>query len=231
MVGDRRAGGRGPRTPGVAAGGARVGARGRRAGASGVGGGARAAGASGGGGAPSSRRIPPRSGSFALAVLRAPGTARGARQISFFGRATGTRGLKRAGTHLVKVRRVGRSKSIEAQTYWSAGTASSAYARMVSSNLAGRDYRLAILQPGTERLAGDGAWWGVWLRVIRACSTVPSGPRRANLRRRAPIFWRNLGVGEGPVAVAVVVEYHQSGSYSMGRSRGRDLCAGACEGS
>ena len=53
---------------------------------------------------------------------------------------------------------MGRSKSIEAQTYWSAGTASSAYARMVSSNLAGRDFRRAILQPGTERLAGDGAW-------------------------------------------------------------------------
>ena len=128
-------------------------------------------------------------------------------------------------------RRVGRSKSIEAQTYWSAGTASSAYARMVSSNLAGRDDRLAILQPGTERLAGDGAWWGVWLRIMRESSEVNSGLRRANLRRRAPIFWRNLGVGEGPVAVAVVVEYHQSGSYSMGRSRGRDLCAGACEGS
>ena len=68
-------------------------------------------------------------------------------------------------------RRVGRSKSIEAQTYWSAGTASSAYARMVSSNLAGRDDRLAILQPGTERLAGDGAWWGVWLRVIHSKTT------------------------------------------------------------
>ena len=48
MVGDRRASERGPGTPGMAAGGARVGARGRRAGASGVGGGARAAGAKGG---------------------------------------------------------------------------------------------------------------------------------------------------------------------------------------
>ena len=48
MVGDRRASERGPGTPGMAAGGARAGARGRRAGASGVGGGARAAGAKAG---------------------------------------------------------------------------------------------------------------------------------------------------------------------------------------
>ena len=161
--------------------------------------------------------------------MRAPGTARGTRQIIFLRAQWGKRGLKRGVHAPPRVRMVDWSKDFVESRCWSSAVASSAYAPRLSSNLAGRDGRHAILQPGTKWLAGDGAWWGVWLRVIRACSTVISGPRRANLRRRAPIFWRNQGVGEGPVAVAVVVEYHQSGSYSMGRSTGRDLCAGACE--
>ena len=122
------------------------------------------------------------------------------------------------------------SKSFVAPRCLSSPIALSAYARMLSSDLAERDGRPKILQPGQEWLAGDGAWWGVCLRVMWACQRVNFLPRRANLRRRAPIFSRNQGVGEGPAALAVVVEYHQSGSYSMGRSRGRDLCAGACEG-
>ena len=184
-----------------------------------------------GGGAPASRQKSPQSGAFGPEVLRAPGTARGARQISFLRAQWGKRALKQAGTHLESVRRVDWSKSFVVLRCWSSATASSASARTLSSNLAGRGNRLAILQPGTEWLAGDGAGQRVWLRVMRAGSDLTSGPRRAHLRRRAPIFWRNLGVGEGPVAVTVVVEYHQSRSYSMGRSRGRDLCAGACEGS
>ena len=137
MVGDRRASERAPGKPGVVAGGARVRARGRRAGASGVGGGARAAGASGGGGAPSSRQISPRSGSFAPDVLRGPGTARGTCQISFLRAQWGKRALKQAGTHLESVRRVDWSKSFVAPRCWSAVIALSAYARMVSSALAG----------------------------------------------------------------------------------------------
>ena len=43
------------------------------------------------------------------------------------------------------------SKVFVAPRCWSAFTASSAYAPMLSSNLAGRDNRLAILQAGTKR--------------------------------------------------------------------------------
>ena len=97
------------------------------------------------------------------------------------------------------------SKVFVAPRCWSAFTASSAYAPMLSSNLAGRDNRLAILQPGTERSAGDGAWWGVWLRVMRACYDLPSGPRRAYLRLTSPIFTVSAGEGKVHEAVAVVV--------------------------
>ena len=191
MVGDRRASARGPGTPGVAAGGARVRARGRRAGASGVGGGARAAGPKGGVSAPSSRLRPPRSGSFAPELLRGPGTARGTCQIFFLRPQWGTRALKQAGTYLESARRVEWSKSIVAETCWSAATASSAYVPMLSSDLARRGNRHAILQPGTKRLAGDGAGLMVWQRVMRACYDLFSGPRRAHLRRRSPICARS----------------------------------------
>ena len=51
------------------------------------------------------------------------------------------------------------SKSIVESRCWSSAVASSGYAPRLSSNLAGRDVRHAILQPGTKWLAGDGAGW------------------------------------------------------------------------
>ena len=98
------------------------------------------------------------------------------------------------------------SKSFVAETCWSAVTASSAYAPTLSSDLAGRGGRPKILQPGTEWLAGDGAWWGVWLRLMRASYRVNSGPRRTYLRLTSPIFSVSVGEGELHKVVAVVVE-------------------------
>jgi len=72
----------------------------------------------------------------------------------------GHKGAQTGGHAPHGVRRVGRSKSIEAQTYWSAGTASSAFMPVVSSDLAGRDGRPKILQPGTEKLIGTGRGGG-----------------------------------------------------------------------
>ena len=101
---------------------------------------------------------------------------------------------------------VGRSKSFVAETCWSVVTASSAYAPTLSSDLAGRGGRPKILQPGTEWLAGDGAWWGVWQRLMRASYRVNSGPRRAHLRLTSPIFLVSAGERKVQEAVAVVVE-------------------------
>ena len=98
------------------------------------------------------------------------------------------------------------SKSFVAERCWSAVTASSAYAPTLSSDLAGRGGRPKILQPGTEWLAGDGAWWGVWKRLMRASYHLFSGPRRADLRLTSPIFLGSVGEREIHKAVAVVLE-------------------------
>ena len=103
------------------------------------------------GGRPASRLKSPGSGAFGPGIMHAPGTARGTCQIFFFGRATGQKWPQTGRARTGSARRVGRSKSFVAPTYWSAFTALSAYAPTLSSNLARRDVRLAILQPGTER--------------------------------------------------------------------------------
>ena len=98
------------------------------------------------------------------------------------------------------------SKVFVAPRCWSAFTASSAYAWVLSSNLAERDGRLAILQPGTKQLAGVGAWRGVWQRLMRASYRVNYGPRRTYLRSTSPIFTVSAGEGKVHEAVAVVLE-------------------------
>ena len=119
------------------AGGARGRAPAGRAGASGVRGAAGAEGAKGGAGAPARWQTAPQSGAIGPRCDGRPDTARGTRTRCFFGRATGKRGLLSAGAHLKNVRMVGWSKSLVARRCWSAGIASAAYARMVSSALAG----------------------------------------------------------------------------------------------
>ena len=71
----------------------------------------------------------------------------------------------------------------------------------------------------------DGAGRRVWQRVMRGGYDIAVLPRRAYLRRRAPICARSLGERERQDAVAVLVESHRSGSDGMGRSRAEVLCA------
>ena len=117
------------------------------------------------------------------------------------------------------------SKDFVESRCWSSAVASSAYAPRLSSNLAGRDGRHAILQPGTKWLAGDGAGLMVWKRVMRASYHLPSGPRRAHLRLTSPIFSVGAGAVELHKVVAVVVEERRCSGDSMGMSTSKHLCA------
>ena len=117
------------------------------------------------------------------------------------------------------------SKVFVAPRCWSAAIASSASARMLSSNLAQRDVRHAILQPGTKWLAGRGSGRRVWQRVMRDSSVVINGPRRTYLRSTSPIFLGSVGERELHKAVAVVLEKRRSSGDRMGMSTAKDLCA------
>ena len=117
------------------------------------------------------------------------------------------------------------SKSIVESRCWSSAVASSGYAPRLSSNLAGRDVRHAILQPGTKWLAGRGSGRRVRQRVMRDSSVVINGPRRTYLRSTSPIFLGSVGERELHKAVAVVLEKRRSSGDRMGMSTAKDLCA------